>query len=377
MTRLKASPIILHLAAWMLFMSFPLLFMNQGKSLSDIDASTVWADFEFCGLYALLFYLHAYWLVPKYFLKKKYAVYVLSLFLLLGVVYFIRPFDRLVGRNRIAREMKLPALRLPQPGRPFDHPFGPPGEHKGMPPPPHRGPGEKRDITNFDITGLFIFVMMMGLGIALQSIKQWQLFEKRALEAEADKANAELSFLKAQINPHFLYNTLNNIYTLCITGSENAAESIMKLSNIMRYVTDKSEADFVPLHDEIECISNFIALQKLRLGKKVTLSYSVEGDPVGHKIAPLILMTFIENVFKYGLSNHLPSEISISLIIEDQKISFYTRNQIFGNRKQPARKGIGLENTKKRLDYLYSGSHSLKITNDGSFFTVLLVLESK
>ncbi|RZL15412.1 MAG: sensor histidine kinase, partial [Pedobacter sp.] len=230
---------------------------------------------------------------------------------------------------------------------------------------------------HFDIISIFIFIMIVGLGSAMQSMRQSQLFEKRALVAEAEKASAELSFLKAQINPHFLYNTLNNIYTLCLIDSNIAAESIMKLSNIMRYVTDQSEADFVPLQDEIDCISDFIALQKLRLGKKVTLNYTVEGDSINHKITPLLLMTFIENAFKYGLSNHLEALIDIRINIDKHRINFSSENQIFEHKELQTRKGIGIENTKKRLNLLYPGSHDLKIARDNGTFKVLLVLDSK
>ncbi len=375
MIRLRASPVIIHIAAWLLFMSFPLLFMTQGSPLDHIAPPAIWSYLRFSGLYILLFYLHTNWLIPQYFLKKKYLTYSLVLILLFGAVYYIKPFDDLVSRNlpqHSGRNAPLKYERRLPPGSQFGPPPGRSGQGK-----PPGGPGPEDNVSHFDITSLFIFLMILGLGSALQSMKQWQLSERRAIRAEADKANAELSFLKAQINPHFLYNTLNNIYTLCITGSENAAESIMRLSNIMRYVTDESDADFVPLQDETECISNFIALQRLRLGKKTALNYRVEGDLQGHKITPLILMTFVENAFKYGLSNHLASGIDISLKADGQKIIFYSKNRIFEHKKPRARKGVGLENTKKRLNYLYPGRHTLTITEDEGFFTVLLVLESK
>ncbi len=361
MTRLKASPVIFHIAAWLLFMSFPLLFMNQGKSISGISTPGFYY-LQFCLVYIIIFYVHTYWLIPKYVLRKNYLMYSVALFSLFALVYYVKPFDDLVSRNR------MPPSQKPPPNSDY---------RKMPPPPPHDEQMRKSTSEQFDITSSFIFIMVIGLGTALQSIKQWQLSEKRALLAETEKANAELSFLKAQINPHFLYNTLNNIYTLCLIDSENAANSIMKLSNIMRYVTDESDSDFVPLEDEVQCISDFIALQKLRLGKKVSLSYTIEGDIVKHRIAPLILMTFVENVFKYGLSNHIDSKIELLIKTENEKITFLSRNQIFKHKKINDRKSIGLENTKKRLAYLYENEHNLSITNDGEFFTVLLVLRSK
>ncbi|RZK81913.1 MAG: histidine kinase [Pedobacter sp.] len=365
MIRLKPSTLFLHIASWLLFMSFPLMFLSQGRASSDINTATISAYLLFCGLYIAIFYINTKFIIPAFFLNRKYLAYGASILIMFAAVYMIKPFDTLVNNNSRREEVRNqpPEYQLPPPppgGRPpEDGRFGPP-----------RG-------NNFDITSLFIFIMIIGIGTAFESTKQWYLFEQRSVKAESEKATAELSFLKAQINPHFLYNTLNNIYTLCITGSENAAESIMKLSNIMRYVTDESDADFVPLEDEINCISNFIALQKLRLGKKVTLNYAVEGDPTGHRITPLILMTYVENVFKYGLSNHIDAQIDISIKTDGSKTIFYTRNQIFEHKTPNARKGVGLENTSKRLSYLYPNKHTLEINDRDGLFTVLLILESK
>ena len=229
---------------------------------------------------------------------------------------------------------------------------------------------------HIDLNSQLIFVLIMAFSLALRSVEQWQITEKRAILAEADKAIAELSFLKAQINPHFLYNTLNNIYTLSIIGSEKTSESIMKLSNIMRYVTDEAEADFVPLSSELNCVSNFIDLQKLRLGKMVTLNYVVIGEPLGHRISPLLLMTFIENVFKYGLSNHEPAKIDILITIDDDHVNFHSQNQVFNYKRHSERSGIGILNTRKRLDYLYANKYELTINNEDSLFTVDLILRS-
>lgn len=357
MIRLKTSPVWMQICCWLLFMSFPLLFLSQGNDQAHFTADTFSAYVLFNVIYIAIYYLNTEVLIPAFFLTRKYLIYFFTVFLLLSAVFFLKPFHHLVNGNFQSRR---PELR------------------RNIPPPPPRPDFERpKEDRVFDITSVFIFIMMIGIGAAFKTMKQWHLFETRAIRAEAEKANAELLFLKAQINPHFLYNTLNNIYTLCITGSENAAESIMKLSNIMRYVTDESEADFVPLQDEMDCISNFIALQKLRLGKKVTLEYTVKGDAKGHRITPLILMNYVENVFKYGLSNHMASAIEISIEVKEDEILFSTRNQLFEHKKATGRKGVGLYNTQKRLNYLYPGQHTLKITEGEGLFTVLLILRSK
>lgn len=373
MSSFKASPVLLHILAWVLFMTLPLLFMNEGGPMTDFDDAVLVAYLRFCALYMALFYLHTELLIPRLFLRKKYVSYGLALIVLLSLIVVIKPFDRLVSHRKHQTELGK---------QPFIHPRG----FDGAPPynqsfpPPRRFDKPDRQLTppmHFDITGIFIFMMIIGLGSAIQTMKQWQISERRALLAEAQKTKAELSFLRAQINPHFLYNTLNNIYTLCVIGSDKAAESVMKLSKIMRYVTDESQADFVTLQEEIDCVSNFIDLQHLRLGKKVTLNYSVTGDPSRHRIAPLILMTFVENAFKYGLSNHLKASIDISIKVESDKIIFFVQNQIFERKEHLERDGIGIENTRRRLEYLYATAHTLSIDSSEQLFKVHLIINSK
>lgn len=357
MIRLRISTIIIHVVAWALFISFPILFLIQEGSRGQLFSQLSWIHIQFPLVFMAVFYLNVYYFFPKFYVRKKYLSYGLFVLAAMMLVVALRPFDQLMQSNRGGQRAEPPMM---------ERRFGPPpGERKA---PPGNG--------RFDILSFFLFLMVTGLGVAIGSIKEWQATEKRAILAEADRANAELSFLKAQINPHFLYNTLNNIYTLCITGSAHAAESIMKLSNIMRYITDEAEAKYVPLQGELDCIADFIDLQKLRLGKKVSLSYVVTGDAEGHLISPLILMTFIENVFKYGISNHTDAPITISIDILKDKIVFYCRNKVFENADKSARSGVGIKNTEQRLEHLYPDRYALVINRDNDFFTVNLVMHS-
>ncbi len=210
--------------------------------------------------------------------------------------------------------------------------------------------------------------------MAVEITRQWRTTQQRALQAEADKAVAELSFLKAQINPHFLFNILNNIYALAVTQHENTAGAILKLSNLMRYLTDEVKADFVALENEVAYIRDFIDLQRLRLSKKVKLDFIVDGNLENKKIAPLILITFIENVFKYGISNHLESVITIKLKAEEHQLVFLCQNPIIQTEAPMGRNGIGLTNTRDRLQFLYPGKHNLNISTEKDVFTVILIL---
>jgi LytS/YehU family sensor histidine kinase len=226
-----------------------------------------------------------------------------------------------------------------------------------------------------DMVGLFIFIMIMGLSIAVSTVEKWQFTEQKMIKAEAEKAHAELSFLKAQINPHFLFNTLNNIYALSVTDSKNTSASIMKLSNIMRYVTDEVVEDLVSLQSEVDCINDYIDLQRLRLGKKTILNFEVTGAITNQRIAPLVLMTFIENVFKYGISKHEVAKIEMKLNIDGSKLNFFCQNTIFDNGSSGKRKGIGIANTRQRLNHIYPGRHKLDITKENNLFTVNLEID--
>ena len=163
------------------------------------------------------------------------------------------------------------------------------------------------------------------------------------------------------------------MYSLAITKNDNVADAVMKLSNIMRYVTDDANEDFVSLEKELDSISNYVSLQQLRLGNKATINFIIEGDIHGKQIAPLILMPFVENAFKHGISYATPSSIDIKISITENQLAFFTENQLFA--KPPLeRTGIGNANTKKRLVQIYPGKHALDISTKNDVYTVNLVI---
>ena len=343
-----------------------MLFVNSQSGNNDIfsilSSPYTWLFFI---TYIFIFYLNTWILLPQLYLKKKYFLYAVSILLLLAAVWILKPFDRLVtNRNPSVSIIE----QRPKPPR-GDFRKPPPGNPPG-PPRPQSG----RRSPRVDVVSIFLFIMILALSLAIQIRQRLRLAEQRALKAEADKANAELSFLKAQINPHFLFNTLNNIYSLATVKSENTAESILKLSNIMRYVTDDIREEYVPLENEVAFISDYIDLQRLRLGDKMEVGFLVSGKISGKKIAPLMLMTFIENVFKYGISKHEPSAIDIQLTATSDMIRFFCQNKLYPAPRQAESTGIGIDNTKQRLQHLYPGKHELTIKTDNEKYTVLLIL---
>ena len=380
MLRSKVTTFFIHLGGWLIFLGFPLLFMNRTQDSASSTYFIILSPYYwlFCLTYMVLFYLNAWYLVPQFVFRKKYVRYGAMVLVLLVCVYFLRPFDNLLGHN--LRQGPKPKAIVTSPASPDSMGsnslmFGPlPHQDMRMQDPHFKPPVQKTSL-NVDMVGLFLFIMIMGLSIAVTTVQKWQLTEQKMIKAEAEKAHAELSFLKAQINPHFLFNTLNNIYALSVTDSEHTSASIMKLSNIMRYVTDEVTEDMVSLQREIDCINDYIDLQRLRLGKKTKLDFSVDGSTENKKIAPLVLMTFIENVFKYGVSKHEPAEIIIKLTITEQKIMFHSLNTVFDNGSQAKRTGIGIANTRQRLEHIYPGKHSLDIRTNDNLFTVDLIID--
>ncbi|MDT3403980.1 sensor histidine kinase [Mucilaginibacter terrae] len=398
MLRSKATTFTIHAAGWLLFLIFPLLFLSGGQKNSNVwtllSSSYYWL---FCLTYMVLFYFNLWLLIPRFFLKKKYVDYGIGVMLLLSCVYFLQPFDKLLANNpRVQSQIGMPG-GLPPP--PIDTltqvqpklnpaatadstplPFGPlPHQDLRMQDPAQKPHGNPlwRHSPGVDIVSLVLFVIMTALSLSIRMVQQWQTTEQKVIVAEAGKANAELSFLKAQINPHFLFNTLNNIYTLSVMNSEHTSESIMKLSNIMRYVTDEVSENFVLLQNDVNCISDYIALQSLRLGRKAEVKFTVSGNMSNQKIAPLILMSFVENAFKYGISKQEFSLITIDINVEGAKIEFYCENKIFNNKLTVIeRTGIGIANTRQRLQHLYPGRYELKIDDAGNRFKVKLSLQS-
>ncbi len=380
MFRLK-SPVVIHVVAWLIFLMLPFLTMpgpeGATRIIAVLESASYWLSYS---LYIFVFYFNAYFLIPKLYLQKKYVFYAAAILGILVLIYFIKHWID-YPRTPFAGEPG----RMPPGGIPFRdsaHSFGdsfhrPPfGFREGRGRPPGLGfggrPPQRHQV---DLYTIFLLSTIWAFSTALRITQQWRETEKRAVKAEADKANAELSFLKAQINPHFLFNTLNNIYSLAVRQNENTADSIMKLSNIMRYVTDDANRDFVSLESEVECITDYIDLQRLRLSKKVQVDFSVTGKMDGRKIPPLVLMTFIENVFKYGISSHEASIITIKLFAEEKSITFFCQNRLFATERKAERTGIGIINTKQRLEHVYPNRHLLNITTENGLYTVQLTIQ--
>lgn len=280
-----------------------------------------------------IFYTNYLFLLPKYFFNNKKNIYFLGVILMILLV-------ALITRLIIACLSDFNAIHSKQ-------------------------------NSIYIAFGVFRILLALFFSGALLVYENWQ-------KSERERLVAEISFLKSQINPHFLFNTLNGIYTLVLKKSDRAAESVSKLSALMQYVTTDATKEKVLLEDEINYIANYIELQKLRLTNTTRVKFSVEGNPSSLKIEPLLLITFIENAFKHGVSTERESEIQIAMTIIEGELRLFISNTISQNKaKQKNDPGVGLVNTLNRLKKRYPNLHTLNIDQENESYTVNLYLQLK
>jgi sensor histidine kinase YesM len=212
----------------------------------------------------------------------------------------------------------------------------------------------------------FLIVLMFSIMVKINS--RWK-------ESEQQKLTADLSFLKAQVNPHFLFNSLNSIYSLAIERSDKTASAVVKLSGMMRYVIVDAARDHVPLERELDYINDYVEMQKIRLGDTINFSYDVQIHTPGLTIAPLLLIPFVENAFKYGVNPEEDSMIRMIITTTDRNlILILENNKVVKMADQNLSSGIGLGNARNRLKLLYPGKHDLLIKEDNNKFNVYLAV---
>lgn len=335
----KTRNILIHVLGCLVFLSLPVLFspdINQALNLIHIPPFR--RDLLSSVLLLGFFYLNYYVLIPRFYVSKRiipYAIFILVCFLLIAFVP-----EMLMNHHR-------------------PHPPGPPH----FSPPPRKG--------------LFFFLSHKALNFIIVFVLSLLLkIRERLKQTETEKANAEISYLKAQINPHFLFNTLNSIYSLAIQKNDKTADAVVKLSDMMRYVLNDSNTNFVPLEKEISYISNYIELQRMRLTSNVKLSYACDGDIFDKKIAPLVLIPFIENAFKHGVNSEENSDIDIRITVSGTQLILMVKNNcVRANNNDLNKSGLGIENTKQRLLLLYPQQHELTISEINNSFIVSLSLK--
>ena len=358
----KGLFIVLQIALWIMFCMIPILFAPPFMAGHRHPALESPLNFVFIFFiknikFILLFYIHYLILIPKFFVTKKYNIYFGLLILLFAlVITFPMLTEGLISYIRH------------EGGPPFGASFGEghPNMHRhhhGPWPDGHRPP---RFIGGENGIHFFMSMIVTLIPLFLTVYRKW-------LKAQNEKTEMELAFLKSQINHHFLFNSLNSIYVLSLQNNPKASPSIHSLSFIMRYILDESVKEKTKLGKELEYLHHYIELQRLRLNAKVMLKFSVTGESNELEISPMILIPFIENCFKHGLSTVGNCEICISITITGNQLHLYTKNEIFESHPS-TNIGIGTKNVVKRLDFDYPNKYELDAKREGENYIVNLNL---
>ena len=282
-----------------------------------------------------LFYFNTEVAVPRLLFRGRTGWFIL---LMVGLVLAV------VGLNRLVET----TLHLPELMTRAFHPDEP----------------NRRPNNRFDMGSLLVSLLVLGISTSVATVQKWQKDTRIRHDLERQQTRSELSFLKAQINPHFFFNTLNNIYALTVVNGELARQAIHTLSRMMRYVLYETQAPTTLLSKEVVFVQDYIDLMQLRLTDKVTVTFDKPTPLVDVPVAPMLLLPFVENAFKHGISAVLPSHIRISLRQQGPTLDMEVRNTTFPD-KRPAvaddGSGIGLTNTRRRLDLLYPDRYQLAV----------------
>lgn len=341
--KIKKGQLVVHIVSCAIFLTLPFFFSPDGPNRLDAFLRNPESFREIVRyiLLILFFYLNYYILVPKLYSKGRYIEFAL----IVAICFIVT--------------MLLPGLM--------------PGMQHDMRPPPWQGsefrrpPAPNRFFFNAR-QHVFLFLASFFFSLMLR-------IRERLHQAEEEKLQSELSYLKAQVNPHFLFNTLNSIYALAIAKSDDTATAVVKLSGMMRYVLSDAVQDFVPLEKEVNYLHDFVELQELRFGNNIPVHFKVSGAAEGKRIAPLLLITFVENAFKYGVNAEDEMLIDIEILIEGHELSMKAYNKkVKVQQKTEESSRLGLTNTKNRLKLLYPSTHKLIINETGEDFSVLLTL---
>ena len=244
----------------------------------------------------------------------------------------------------------------------------------------------KIDPSSFDVVFLLVGLYFIIIAfIAIEQVKRaFEIkrentrLEKRQLETDLKLRESELKLLRAQIHPHFLFNTLNNLYGLTLEKSDLAPELVLKLSDLMDYMLYKCNQPKVSLRSELDHLKNYIQIEKIRYGEKLTLEFNENGEPDQLEIAPMLLLAFFENAFKHGVSKSIKNPfVSIQIIIEGRQLQLHIENSRNSNSDQTEdyTKGIGLKNVQKRLKLIYADKHQLEINPKEDTFEIKLRLK--
>jgi sensor histidine kinase YesM len=330
------TTISIHIIGWLLLLLMPYITTYQHiKSFAPNMTGISFLSILFVSaINIVIFYVNYFYLIPRFLFAKKYLEYSV---LFVGCLTLSFAVGFLVFESTGPDQETLKASPLLTLVR-------------------HTAKG-------------YAFQMLIVSSVASLALA----YSNRLKQIEQEKLSAQIASLKSQINPHFLFNTLNNIYATALDTSPKSADMVEKLSEMMRYAMRETQKDFVMLEDEINYNNNYIELQKVRLDKSVKIEYNNAIDVASFKIAPMLLTPFIENAFKHGVNPEEESHIRISLELHDKNLSMVVSNNKVSTQQETAEQsGLGIANTKSRLNMIYPGKHLLTINENDKHFEVSL-----
>ncbi len=368
---------IIYLALWLLMFMAPVLSLGIRTAYSD-DISFDWSEVlmvwrEYIPFF-MVFLIHNHLLAPILVYRQRKWAYVGMCIVIVCIfqVYQCNHRPNFKDHRRFRHEMMEQRRQLEPRDEPGD--YRPhriprfedrPDRHRGERPPLFMG--------QHDIIAIVILLLMMGMNIGIKLYFKQRGDRKRLEQLEKENLEQQLEYLKYQINPHFLMNTLNNIHALVDIDPEKSKQTILELSKMMRFVLYEGNKQVVPLDREIAFLQNYIQLMKLRYTDKVKITVDVPKNLPNKEVPPLMFITFVENAFKHGVSYRQASFIDIAISIEEDKLVFDCRNSRIP-KEDDKHGGVGLANVKKRLELIYGNRYTLDIKDEQDTYTVKLSL---
>ena len=336
----KWMTVLIHAAAWVLLFSLPTLLRpshhaNEMNATDNVDTKMVFIISRISdGLLIIFFYLNALVLIPRLLYKRKYAFYILSL------LFYYSAFS--VGMWLLWKNFTMP--------------------HKNF------------TFETFSVVSVFIFIFILACSMAYKTIRDKFIADRLAKEKETEHLKTELSLLRSQASPHFMFNVLNNMVALARKQSEELEPSLIKFSSLMRYMLYETDEEKVSLESEEEYLQSYIDLQQQRLSKKVVVNVNFAKADKLYEIDPMLLIPFVENAFKHGTGFIENPKIDIELKAQNNILYFRVSNKYDPEMQQVKDKasGIGLSNVRRRLDLLHPGKYKLDISKENGVFSVSL-----
>ena len=363
---------IIYLVVWGLLFAAPLLSLYV-RTISDpnvvfdwTEVFIVWKKFT---VYLFLFLLHNFLLAPLLVYERKFVAYFSFLIVVLAAFTIYQCSSRPEGWEQAHKPPHMEHLNEQKPPMDFDgkrapipNKVPPRKQHQDMPPP---------FVGEHDILAVVLLILMFGANLGIKVYFRGRDDRKRLVELERQNLEQQLEYLRYQINPHFFMNTLNNIHALVDIDPEKAKGTILELSKMMRFVLYEGNKETVPLSRELDFIQHYVTLMQLRYTDKVRIAVDLPLEVPNRQIPPLILITFIENAFKHGVSYQHESFIEVNVSVEGGKLQFSCRNSKAESPNEE-KGGVGLANVRKRLDLLYNCDYTLNILDEAQAYTVEL-----